>query len=339
MDKKKRVVLVTGATGYIGSQVVYSLRKMYGDTLHIRALARPSSDLSVLSELPVEIVQGDIMNPVSLQDPCDSAEAVFHCAGLVAYTKNYRYNLHETNVTGTANVVNACLQKGVGRLVLTSSVAAIGVKDGGEPADEETAFADWQHRIAYMESKRLAEMEGERGIAEGLDVVMVNPGVVVGKGESISFATNSATEAITAIYQGRIPLYPAGGISLVDIGDVARVHIEAWRNGDKGGRYIVVSENRSYSELFAMIRELPGSKMRYAVAAGESLYGIAGAGGELFAFFTGRRPYISLESMQLAKRKLYYSNRKSVDNLGMSYRSVREILRSIVGSNIFESEG
>ena len=330
LEKNKRIALVTGAAGYIGSQVVYTLLKMFGDTLHVRALARRGSDLSVLSGMPVEIVQGDILDPASLQEPVLSAEVVFHCAGLVAYTKNYRSNLHETNVTGTANVVNACLQNGAGRLVLTSSVAAIGVREDGEPADEETVFCSWQHRIAYMESKRLAEMEAMRGIAEGLDVVMINPGVVIGKGENVPVVTNSATESISSIYDGRIPLYPSGGLSLVDIQDAARAHIEAWRKGEKGERYIVVSGNLSYGELFAMVRELPGSKMNFAISADKSLYRIVGTGGELFAFVTGKRSYISLESMQLAQRKLYYTNSKSVEKLGMSYRPVRETVESIV---------
>ncbi len=323
-------MLVTGATGYIGSRVVYALQKIYGDALHIRALVRSASDLSVLSGMPVEIVQGDILNPVSLQEPFFSVEAVFHCAGLVAYTKKHRQDLHETNVTGTANVVDACLQNGVGRLVLTSSVAALGVNEGTEPADEETTFRGWQHGIAYMESKRLAEMEGLRGIAEGLDVVMVNPGVVIGKGERVPAVTNSATRALENIYRGKMPVYPSGGVSLVDVGDVARAHIEVWKKGNKGERYIVVSENRTYGELFAMIRELPGSSMRYAVSAQNVLYGMAGLGGDLFAVLTGRRPYLTLEGMALARKKLFYSNSKSVDRLGMSYRSVKESIESIV---------
>jgi len=330
LNQKKQVVLVTGATGYIGSQVVYALREMFGDGLHVKALVRERSGIGVLSDPAVEIVRGDILNPVSLLEPFDAVDAVFHCAGLVAYTKQCRNLLYETNVTGTSNVVDVCLQKGVGRLVMTSSVAATGVKEGAEQADEETAFSDWQHGIAYMESKRLAEIEGERGIAEGLDVVMVNPGVVLGRGKGRSAVLNSSTRAVTSIYQGKIFLYPSGGLSLVDILDVARAHIEVWKKGQTGERYIIVSENCSYKELFSMIREIPGSSDRTVFPASSALYGIAGAGGELFSLLSGRRPYITLESMRLARRYLYYSNRKSVERLAMSYRPVKEILQSIV---------
>ncbi|MBL6956833.1 MAG: NAD-dependent epimerase/dehydratase family protein [Chlorobium phaeobacteroides] len=330
MNQKKQVVLVTGATGYIGSQVVYALRKMFGDGLHVKALVRENSEVAVLSDPEVEIVRGDILNPISLLEPFESVDAVFHCAGLVAYTKQSRNRLYETNVTGTSNVVDVCLQKGVGRLVLTSSVAAQGVKEGIEQADEETAFSEWQHRIAYMDSKRLAEIECERGIAEGLDVVMVNPGVVLGRGEGHPVVLNSSTKAVQSIYQGKIFLYPSGGLSLVDIRDVARAHIEVWKKGETGERYIIVSENCSYKELFSMIREIPGSSPRAAFSAGNALYGIAGTGGELFSLLSGKRPYITLESMRLARRYLYYSNRKSVESLAMSYRPVKEILQSIV---------
>ncbi len=323
-------VLVTGASGYIGSQVVKELNRVYGESLRIRGLVRRHSDLSVLAGMPVEIIRGDVTDPVSLIEAFRDVQTVFHCAGLVAYTKNYRRKLHEANVTGTANVVNACLFNNVGRLVVTSSVAALGVMDGGALADEETPFCEWQKRIAYMESKRLAELEGMRGIAEGLDVVMVNPGVVIGKGEGVPAVSNKATEAVQTIYEGKIPLYPSGGISLVDISDVARAHVEAWNKGEAGERYIVVSDNLSFGELFAMIRTFSGNRVRRAVSAMQPMYGIAAVAGELVALVTGMRPYISIESMRLAQKKLFYANGKSVEKLGMTYRPVREILQSVV---------
>ncbi len=322
-------MLVTGATGYIGSQVVRALHRALGDAVRIRALVRDSSNTALLEGLPVEFIRGDVMNPVSLRDACVSVDTVFHCAGLVAYTWNFRHRLYDINVTGTANIVNACLESGVRRMVHTSSVAAVGVRENGRPADEGTAFMDWQRRISYMESKHLAEMEARRGIAEGLDVVMVNPGVVIGRVGGPQTVTNSATETVAAIYRGTVPVYPSGGLSFVDIGDVARAHLAAWEHGERGERYIVVSENMSYSELFGMIRDLPGSSGRRAFEAGRPLSVLAGAGGELFSLFTGGKSHISLEGMRLARKKLYYSNARSVGSLGMRYRPVREIVASI----------
>ena len=324
-------MLVTGATGYIGSQIVRALRKRCGDAVGIRALVRETSDRSVLEGVSVQFVRGDLMNPVSLKDACASVDTVFHCGGLVAYTWNHRHRLYDVNVTGTGNIVNACLDAGVRRMVHTSSVAAVGVKGDGETADENAVFSDWQHGISYMESKRLAEMETRRGIAEGLDVVMVNPGVVIGKGGEAFPVSNSATETICGIYRGRIPFHPSGGLGFVDIRDVARAHLAAWEKGECGERYIIVSGNVSYRELFDMIRGLPGSAPRRAFQAGRSLGILAGAGGELFSLMTGRRSHISFEGMRLARKKLYYSNAKSIERLGMAYRPVRESIASITG--------
>ncbi|RNA65467.1 NAD-dependent epimerase/dehydratase family protein [Prosthecochloris sp. ZM_2] len=331
MGDNRQVILVTGATGYIGSEVVRALNRRYGDGVQVRALVRPGSSQDALRGEEVERVEGDLLEPLSLLDACHGVSAVFNCAGLIAYSGNYRHRLYRTNVAGTENLVNACLYQGVKRLVHTSSVAAAGVSESGEPATEITPFADWQHRIAYMESKYLAEMEGRRGIAEGLDVVFVNPGVVIGRPSDPEAPLNSSTRAVQAIYRGRMPLYPAGGISIVDVQDVAGAHLAAWVSGVCGERYLVTAGNYSFAELFTMIGELPGSSTRKTFEAPSLLHSVFGVGGELYATLSGTRPYISIESMKLARKKLFYSNRRSVEELGMVYRSVRETLRSICG--------
>ncbi|NEX13026.1 MAG: epimerase [Prosthecochloris sp.] len=330
LGQSGRVILVTGATGYIGSELVERLSSLCDAGLHLRVLARRGSDVSVLDGNSVEFVYGDLLDPLSLYDACSGVDTVFHCAGLIAYSRNYRQRLYATNVTGTGNLVNACLAEGVTRLVHTSSVAAAGVGDDGEPADETTPFREWQHRIAYMESKHLAEMEGRRGIAEGLDVVFVNPGVVIGTPSNPAGRLNSSSRAIRDIYRGTIPVYPSGGISLVDIGDVADAHLAAWRHGRSGQRYLVTAGNYSFRQLFAMIAAMPGSAAGKAYQAASVVESVVGVAGELFALLTGSRPYLSVESMRLARTLLYYSNRLSVEELGMQYRPVEETLRSIV---------
>ncbi|MBO8093557.1 MAG: SDR family oxidoreductase [Prosthecochloris sp.] len=330
MERNRQSILVTGATGYIGSEVIVELCRLYGDTVRVRALARRGSDTAHLGTLPVDIVYGDLLDPVSLFDACDGVDIVFHCAGLVAYSANYRHRLYEINVTGTANLVNACLYHGVERLVHTSSVAAVGVSGTMEPANETTPFKEWQHRIAYMESKHLSEMEGMRGIAEGLDVVFVNPGVVLGLPSNSGQSLNSTTRAVRNIYRGKIPLHPSGGISIVDITDVAAAHLAAWKKGRTGSRYLVTAGNYSFRELFTMIGALSGSRYRGAVQAAPFVEQAAGAAGELYAALSGRKPYITIESMRLAGRFLFYSNRLSIEELGMSYRPAEETLKAVV---------
>ncbi|TNJ37870.1 NAD-dependent epimerase/dehydratase family protein [Prosthecochloris vibrioformis] len=329
--ESKQVILVTGATGYIGSRLLHELLLRFGDGWRIRALVRHGSSKEALEVLPVELVYGDLMDPVSLIEACQGVSVVFNCAGHIAYSRNQLGVLYNVNVRGTAALVDACLECGVGRLVHTSSVAAIGVAPKGLPATEETTFREWQHRIAYMESKHLAEMECMRGVAEGLEVVMVNPAVVVGRGRTAGGVENASTRAIRDIYMGRIPVYPSGGISLVGIDDVVQAHIAAWQNGVSANRYIITAGNYSFRELFTTVRQLPGGSGKPVFEAALAFQKLAGMAGELFALVTGGRPYISVESMRLAREQLFYSNQRSLTELEIQYQSVEEVLSSILG--------
>ena len=176
----KTSILITGATGYIGSQLVLALLSKFSGEISCRVMVRKSSDTSFLEGLPVGIVRADLLDSLALMEAFKGVDTVFHCAGLISYTRKFRNELYDTNVLGTRNVVNACLFNNVRKLVVTSSIAAIGATEDGTPASESTSFQEWQRRNGYMESKHLAELEGLRGVAEGLDVVMVNPGVVIG---------------------------------------------------------------------------------------------------------------------------------------------------------------
>jgi dihydroflavonol-4-reductase len=283
--------------------------------------------------LPVEIVRANLHDPVAVIQAVRGSEVVFHCAGLISFTRNFRHRLYDTNVLGTRHVVDACLAAGVKRLVTTSSIAAVGSAgaDNGIPeSNEQSAFSEWQRHNVYMESKHLAELEGRRGVAEGLDVVMVNPGVVIGKSSARDLPGSSSNEVLRMIYDGRLPICPTGSTGFVDVHDVADAHIAAWQKGRAGERYIIVAENLSFRELFRRIAALPGSRTGQPFSVGGIAGMVAGGGGELWSLLTRRPSFISIESIRQASHPARYSNQRSVNDLGMAYRPFDETLRSAV---------
>ncbi|MEI6846425.1 MAG: NAD-dependent epimerase/dehydratase family protein [Chlorobiaceae bacterium] len=326
----KSSIVITGATGYIGSQILLTLLSRFSGHLSIKVIARHNSDTSFLNELPVEIVKADILDSLALIDAFKGAETVFHCAGLISYTKNFRNALYETNVLGTRNVVNACIFNNVRRLVLTSSIAAVGTTENGSPASESTVFQDWQRKNSYMESKHLAELEGLRGVAEGLDVVMVNPGVVIGVDRKNAASVSSSNEVLRLIYQGRLPVYPSGSTGFVDVRDVADAHIAAWQKGRSGERYLIVGHNRSFLELFNCIRSLTENPARPFFKVPNYLGLLVGLGGEFWSILSNKPSFISLESIHISSKLLSYSNNRSVEELKLRYRELSETLTTIV---------
>jgi dihydroflavonol-4-reductase len=326
-------ILITGATGYIGARLLVELIERFGDGVRCRVAVRDGSDVSFLGSLPVEIVRADMHDPVAVNEAVKGSEVVFHCAGMIAYTNNFRNRLYDTNVLGTRHVVDACLEAGVKRLVATSSIAAVGSsdKDDGAPeSNEQTVFTEWQRHNVYMESKHLAELECRRGVAEGLDVVMVNPGVVIGRNSGRALPGSSSNEVLRMMYDGRLPFCPGGSTGFVDVRDVADAHIAAWQKGVSGERYIIVGENLSFRELFQRIAALPGSRSGKPFRIGGVAGMAAGAGGELYSLLTNRPSFISIESLRQASHQARYSNQRSVRELGMSYRPFDETLRSAV---------
>ena len=323
-------IVITGATGYIGSQVVLALLSRFSGEIRCKVIARQSSDCSFLEGLPVDIVRADILNPLALIDAFRGADTVFHCAGLIAYTRNSRNALYEANVIGTRNVVNAALHNNVRRLVMTSSIAAVGASEDGSPASESTTFQEWQRRNGYMEAKHLAELEGLRGVAEGLEVVMVNPGVVIGVDHQNPASVSSSNEVLHLIYQGKLPLFPSGSTGFVDVRDVADAHLAAWEKGCSGERYVIVGSNLTFRELVALLGSLAGSSTGRAFMVPNGIGLLAGFGGELWSILSNRSSFISLESISIASRHLAFTSTRSEQELGLCYRKISETLKTII---------
>ena len=326
----KLSIIITGATGYIGSQLVLALLSRFSGEVSCRVIVRKSSDCSFFEGLPVDIVYADLLDSLALMEAFRGADTVFHCAGLISYTRNSRSALYTTNVLGTRNVVNASLFNNVRKLVITSSIAAIGATEDGTPASETTSFQEWQRRNGYMEAKHLAELEGLRGLAEGLDVVLVNPGVVIGVDRKNPASVSSSNEVLRLIYQGKLPFFPSGSTGFVDVRDVADAHIAAWEKGRPGERYVVVGHNLSFRELFDCIGTLAGSTIRHSFVVPHGIGLLAGFGGEIWSMLSNSPSFISLESIRIASRPLAYSNTRSVEELSLSYRAMLETLKTII---------
>ena len=218
-------VLVTGASGFIGSAVV---RALVGEGREVRALVEPGRDAANLEGVPAEQIGGDIRDPAVLDRAVAGVSTVFHLAAVYRFWAADPALFYDVNIGGTLNVVRAMEEAGAGRLVYTSTVGTIGTAHDGRLASEETPVK-FEHLFGhYKRSKYLAEHEVLRAGATGLDVVLVHPTFPVGEGDSAPTPTG---RTILEFLNGRIPAYVDTALNVVHVDDVARGHVLAARLG------------------------------------------------------------------------------------------------------------
>lgn len=244
-------VFVTGGTGLLGANLA---RRLVADGHRVRLLMRAQRH-PFLERVPIEWIPGDLADVPALIGGMRGCRWVYHVAGAVSYRPRDARRLYDTNVLGTRAVLAAAAQAGVARVVHTSSTAAVGVSARAEQVLDETAPFDRRFgRDPYMRTKHLAEREVERAVADGLDVVMVNPSTIYGGGD-----VNRNTSAVfPGVQRGKVLAAPPGGTAVVSVGDVVDGHLLAMERGQKGRRYILSSENLSYLELLNRIARVVG---------------------------------------------------------------------------------
>ncbi len=245
-------VLVTGATGFIGSALCRALVER-GHA--VRALHRATSSLELLAGLPVAPVRGDILEPESLRPALRGVEVVFHAAAQSAYWRRPEIVVRSA-VEGTRNVVTAAREAGVRRLILTSSVAALGVPRAGEALTESHTFNLEPRAFPYGYAKYQAEVEALRAAGGALEVVVVNPSIVVGPGDIHQISGSLVVEAA----RGRLFFYSEGGANYVHLADVVEGHLAALRRGRPGERYILGGENLPHRQAFEILAEVTGRR-------------------------------------------------------------------------------
>lgn len=317
------VTLVTGATGFLGSHIARKLTER-GDK--VRILLRKTSNTINIDNLNAERVYGDVTDIDSIRKALEGCDTLYHTAGVVSFKQADYKKMDDINVKGTNNVFTAATEAGVKKAVYTSSVAAIGLKPGREPADEETPFDPASTDIRYIKSKYYAEQEALKFFEKGLPLVIVNPSIVIGAGD-----VYVSTSGILLWYcKRRLPGYTDGGINLVDAEDVARGHLLAAEKGRLGERYILSNRNITIKGLFELLEKVTGiprpkMKIPYPLA-----YIGAFIAERILGISAPNYVAMDIDSIKGSKHYWYFDNSKAVRELGFSPRPLEETIECTV---------
>jgi len=323
---------VTGGTGFVGAAVV---RSALAAGHRVRVLVRPSSDRRNLEGLGVEIHEGDLLDPPSLAGALKGCRHLFHVAAEYRLWHPRPQTLFAVNIEGTLNALEAARAAGVERVVYTSSVATLGLRSDGEPADEDTPLDEAQVIGPYKRSKFLAEREALGFAAtHGLDLVVVNPSTPVGPGDRKPTPTGRMVLDAAA---GRTPAYVDTGLNLVHVDDVARGHLLALERGQTGRRYVLGGRNMTLEEILAEIAAITGRPPPRFKLDPMWLLPL-GYAAQAWARVARRgEPRLTVDGLRLARKRMYFTDARARAELGYRSRDPIEGLRDAVAW--FRKEG
>ncbi len=309
-------ILVTGATGFLGSHIV---RRLVRDGHTVRILRRASSLLADLQGLPFEDVIGDITQSESAARAMADVDAVIHAAAKISYWPRDAAETVHVNSYGTFCVANAALKAGVKRFIYVSSVVTVGIPDLGRPGNEDDIYRLCKN--PYTEGKFGGEALLGHVIEKGLPAVIVNPGAIIGPVDR--------RRAVGGLFfPGRINqyFYIPGGMSVVDVEDVVDGIVRAMEKGCVGERYLLTGENISYRRMREVIAEEMGEPKPF-IPVPMWLLRLMARFSDAISLITGRRPRVSLPMAKFLPLELYYSSRKAQDELGWTHRPFRDSVK------------
>ncbi len=313
-------VLVTGATGFVGSAVA---RRLLENGYRVRALVRQSSARDNLQGLDLETVMGDLRDPASLDRALQGCDGLFHVAADYRLWARHPQELYASNVQGTRDIMLAAERAGVRRIVYTSSVATMGLRADGQSADEETPVTLQDMIGDYKRSKYQAEeMLQQLTAAHDIDVVTVNPSTPVGPRDIKPTPTGRLIRDAAC---RRMPAYVDTGLNIVHVDDVAEGHLQAYRQGRRGRRYILGGENLTLREILERVAAIAGHPPpRFALPHG-AVMPVAWLA-EAWARVSGREPLVSVTGVKLARKKMFFTHARAAQELNYHPRPAQEAL-------------
>lgn len=324
--------LVTGATGFVGAAVVRRLLAR-GET--VRVLTRPASDRSNIDDLPVEIALGDLLAPDSLPAALSSCRSLYHVAADYRLWAPKPEAMYQANVEGSRNLIRHAMAAGVERIVYTSSVAVLGRTADGRPADEETPVTIDDMIGHYKRSKFLAEEAVRSLIAdEDAPVTIVNPSTPIGPRDIKPTPTG---RMIVEAAAGRMPAYVDTGLNIVHVDDVAEGHLLAHDRGRIGERYVLGGQDMTLAEILRAIAEIVGQPPPKVRLPHNLILPIAVLAESWARLFKTGEPFVTIDGIRMAKKRMFFSSAKAKAALGYSHRPPQDALRDAVAW--FEGNG
>ncbi len=310
-------ILVTGATGCIGSNLIIELMRQ---GYCVRAFHRSTSNSITLKGVDVEHYLGDILDIKSLCEAISGCDVVLHAAALVTFWKRKRDEQYKINVLGTRNVIECCIKQNVTKLVHVSTIATLGYRKDNNLIDENSEF-NWGEKYSYRYTKYLAELEVLRGVEKGLDATIVNPSIIIGPRDIYAHGGT----IIIGVKLGRILFYPKGGINIVNVHDVVRGIISAIRLGRKGERYILGGFNMTTKEFFQLTAKvLEGKAPKIEVP--NWLVKSSATACEILGDITRTKPPLTTDLTAAVGLLNWYSSEKAERELGYKVTSLEKAI-------------
>lgn len=321
----KPLSFVTGATGFVGAAVARILEEK-GHRL--RLLSRAGNDRRNLEGLnKPEIVEGDLAQPETYAGALKECDFLFHVAADYRIWVPDEAAMNRVNVEGTKALMQAALDAKIKKVVYTSSVATLGIPKGGKSGTEDTPVSLGNMIGVYKRSKYLAEQEVHTLIKEkALPAVIVNPSTPIGPRDIKPTPTGRIMIEAAA---GRMPAYVDTGLNIAHVDDVAMGHYLALKMGKVGERYILGGENLGFADILAIVADLTGQKAPTIKIPRLPLFPLA-YGAELVAHFTKKEPFITVDGLKMARKKMFFSSEKAIRELGYAPRPAKEAIADAI---------
>ena len=327
------MILVTGGTGLVGAHLLYTL---IDNNEEVRAIYRKTSDLNAVKKVfsyytsevdrlfnKIDWQLADITDVLSLEVVFKNVDYVYHCAAYISFNPRHFKTLKKVNVEGTANVVNLCISEKVIKLCYISSVASLGKTENESLITEECEFNPNVRNSVYSITKHQAQMEVWRGTQEGLDTIIVQPGVIIGEG-----IWRSASCGIFRTIAKGLKFYTPGGVGIVDVKDVVKAMVYLTKSNLKNQAYILVAENILYEKLLTKISNKLNKKAPRLCINKTLMLSFANFDWFLNKLFKTRRTLLKSTVRNLFK-KSFYDSSKIINATNFKFRDVNKTLERV----------